>query len=90
MRGAHFGRFTVSRLPVQAPGAAATVGLRISAALMIPISEVSVPFYFDVLAFARGPATVGVFATSITQPVPSATEHQLLSLLLSRAEAHAR
>ena len=57
VRGAHFGRFTVSRLPVQAPGAAATVGLRISAALMIPISEVSVPFYFDVLAFARGPAT---------------------------------
>ena len=57
---------------------------------MIPISEVSLPFYFDVLAFARGPATVGVFATSITQPVPSATEHQLLSLLLSRAEAHAR
>jgi hypothetical protein len=88
VHGARFGRFSASSLPVPAPGASATVGVRFSSALMIPVSEVSVPIYIDLLGFARGPAQVALVAASVTQPVPSSTEHQLLSVLVSRAESH--
>jgi hypothetical protein len=53
-----------------------------------PYNEVSVPLYVDVVAFALGPAQVAMSAASITQPVPAATERQLLALLLARAKAH--
>jgi hypothetical protein len=89
VHGASFEHFRASLLPVRASGAAATIGVRFSTALRIPISEVSVPLYVDLLAFARGPAEVALIAASATQPVPATTEHQLLSLLLSRADAHA-
>jgi hypothetical protein len=84
---ARWGRVTVSKLPVHAPGTDATFGIRIVAKLNLPFSEVSVPIYFDVLGFAMGRAEVALTATSITQPVPSSTEQELLALLLSRARA---
>lgn len=85
---ARWGRVTVSRLPVSAPGATATVGIRIVAMLNLPFSEVSVPIYVDVLGFAMGRAEVALTAMSATQPVPANTEQELLGLLLSRARAH--
>jgi hypothetical protein len=86
--GAHWGRASVLPLPIPAPGADAAAGIRIGAALTIEYNEVSVPIYVDVVAFALGPAQVAMSAASITQPVPAATEHQLLALLLARAKAH--
>jgi len=88
VRDAHWGRVTITRLPVDAPGASATIGLRILVMLNFPFSEVSVPIYVDVLGFAMGPAEVALSATSVTQPVPAATERELLALLLARARAH--
>jgi hypothetical protein len=88
VREARWGRFSVSRLAVQAPGADGTIGIRVAATLTLTLSEVSVPIYFDVLGFASGPAAVALSAVSVTQPVPAATEGRLLSLLLARAEAH--
>jgi hypothetical protein len=88
VREARWGRFSVSRLPVQAPGADATIGVRVATTLTLTFSEVSVPIYFDVLGFASGPAAVAVSAVSVTQPAPAATEARLLSLLLARADAH--
>jgi hypothetical protein len=85
---ARWGHVTVSRLPVSAPGASATVGLRIVTDLNLPFSEVTIPFYVDVLGFAIGHAEVALTATSATQPVPAATEQELLALLLARARAH--
>jgi hypothetical protein len=85
---ARWGRVTVSRLPVHAPGTSATIGIRVLATLNLPFSEVSVPIYFDVLGFATGPAEVALTATSATQPVPATTEQELLALLLARARAH--
>jgi len=88
VKGAHWGRASVSPISIPAPGADAAVGIRIGAALSIEYNEVSVPLYVDVVAFALGPAEVAMSASSITQPVPAATEHQLFALLLARAKAH--
>jgi hypothetical protein len=88
VRSARWGRFTVTRLPVQAPGASATVGIRVTAMLNFPFSEISVPIYVDMVGFAVGPAEVGLSAASVTQPVPAGTEQELLALLLARAKAH--
>ena len=89
IREAHWERFTSSSLPISAPGAQATFGLRISGALDLSFSEVSVPFYFDVFGFAVGPAQVVLTTGSATQPVPHATEQEVVTLLLARAKAHA-
>jgi len=88
LREAHWGHVKVSQLPVKAPGTSATIGIRILATLNLPFSEVSVPIYVDVLGFALGRAEVALTATSATQPVPGATEQELLALLLARARAH--
>jgi hypothetical protein len=88
IKEAHWGRFTVSSLPARAPGATGTVGFRIATTLSFPVSEVSVPLYVDVLGFIIGPAEVSLSALSATQPVPPETEQRLLTLLLTRAQAH--
>jgi hypothetical protein len=88
IREAHWGHVSISRLPVDAPGTSATVGLRVLTPLELPFSEVTVPFYEDVLGFAIGRAQVVLVAASATQPVPATTEQELLSLLLARARAH--
>jgi hypothetical protein len=85
---ASWGRVTVSRLPVHAAGATATIGIRIVATLNVPFSEVSVPIYVDVLGFGMGRAEVALTAMSATQPVPATTEQELLALLLARARTH--
>jgi len=88
IREARWGHVSISRLPVDAPGTSATVGMRVLADLELPFSEVSVPFYEDVLGFAIGRAEVALVAASATQPVPATTEQELLALLLARARAH--
>jgi hypothetical protein len=84
---ARWGRVSVSRLAVHAPGATESAGLRIMVVLDVPFSEITVPVYFDVLGFAIGRVEVGVSAVSATQPVPAATEQELVSLLLARAKS---
>jgi hypothetical protein len=88
LRNAHWARVTVSKLPVKAPGATATLGIRVEAMLDIAFSEVTVPIYVDELGFAIGRAEVGLLAASATQPVPASTEQELVALLLARAKAH--
>jgi hypothetical protein len=86
---AHWGHFTLSPLPISLPGVSATLGIRATVALNIPYNEVSVPIYVDLLAFAVGHGEVELTAISLTQPVPAATESEILALLLARAKAHA-
>ncbi len=88
VREARWGHFTISKLPIDAPGASATFGIRVTVALTFPFVEVAVPIYVDVLGFSVGPAEVALSATSITQPIPAATEQELVTLLLARAKAH--
>jgi hypothetical protein len=88
IRDASWGHVSVSRLPVQAAGTSATLGIRIVANLDLTFSEVSVPIYVDVLGFAIGRAEVALTAISATQPVPATTERELLALLLARSRSH--
>lgn len=85
---AHWGNFTLSKLPLTVPGASTTLGVRATVALNIPYNEISVPIYVDMLAFAVGHGAVELTAISVTQPVPATTEQELLALLLARAKAH--
>jgi hypothetical protein len=88
IREGRWGRFSASSLPIEAPGVSGAIGFRIATTLSFPISEVSVPIYFDIFAFLVGAAEVAMTASSATQPVPQATEQRLLSLLLARAGEH--
>jgi hypothetical protein len=88
LRNAHWGRVTVLKLPVKAPGATATFGIRVVATLDLAFSEVTVPIYVDELGFAIGRAEIVLLAASATQPVPASTEQELVALLLARAKAH--
>ena len=72
---------------MRAPGADASVGLRIVITLTPPSSETQIPIYLDILGFTLGPTGVSLSAMSVVQPEPATTEQQLLSLLLRRAEA---
>jgi hypothetical protein len=87
IRDARWAHVTVTRLPVQALGAAATFGIRVVATLEIPFNEVAVPIYVDELGFAIGRAGVELSTISATQPVPTSTEQELVALLLARAKA---
>jgi hypothetical protein len=87
IREAHWGRFSVTKLPLNAPGSSETFAIRITGALHLPYSEVAVPIYIDFLSFSVGPAEVGLTASSATQPVPAATEQELVALLLARAKS---
>jgi hypothetical protein len=89
IRNAYWGPVAVYSLPVRALGSSGRIGLRIATTVNIPVSEVTVPVYVDVLGFAWGPAEIALTAMSITQPVPAGVEHQLLSVLVARARSHA-
>jgi hypothetical protein len=88
MRNAYWGPVAVYALPVQAPGSNGRIGLRIAMTVHFPASEVTLPAYVDVLGFAWGSAEITLAATSMTQPVPTSVENQLLSTLVARARSH--
>ncbi len=88
IRDARWGRFTISKLTLALPGVKVTIGIRVVATLNLAYSEVSVPIYVDLLGFADGPAEVLLSTASVTQPMPAATEQEILELLLTRARAH--
>ncbi len=88
VREARWGRFEISKIPISAPGATATLGLRVTGTLNFAYTEVSLPVYVDVLGFAVGHAGVLLSAASVTQPVPTVTEQELVALLLARTKAH--
>ena len=88
IRDARWGRFTISKLTLALPGVKVTIGIRVVATLNLAYSEVSVPIYVDLLGFADGPAEVLLSTASVTQPMPAATEQEMLELLLTRARAH--
>jgi hypothetical protein len=87
-KGVSFGHLALVSLPVQAPGADGSVGLRIVMSLIPDGTEVSIPAYVDLLVFTRGPAEISLVTISSVQPEPATTEQQLMSLLVRRATTH--
>ena len=84
----HYGPLTVSALPDPLPGVEASFGLRIVQSLLRG-GQIRHRIYHDILGFLSGPVEIELKATGFSRPVPLATEQRLLSLLYSRAEAHA-
>jgi hypothetical protein len=76
----------VSWLPTPLPSAARGFQLRVVVTVGAN-GRPRAPGFFDVLGFVSGPAEVSLSAIRAGHPVSSATEHRLLSLLYSRAEA---
>jgi hypothetical protein len=66
-----------------APGAAGSFGWRISATFTV--HRIPIPFYFDILSFAYGPAEVTLFSSGLPEPFPAKPQEQLFSLLVRRA-----
>lgn len=83
-----YGPLTVSSLPDLLPGVDGSYGLRITQSLLRG-GQVHLHIYHDVFGFLSGPAEIELTATGLSKPVPLATEKRLLSLLYSRAQAHA-
>jgi hypothetical protein len=69
-----------------APGAAGSFGWRISATFTV--HRIPIPFYFDILSFAYGPAEVTLFSSGLPEPFPAKAQEKLFSLLVTRAERH--
>jgi hypothetical protein len=85
-RAAELRHVTVSRLPVQIPGARA-YGLRVSGIGEGP-KAFHAPTHEDLLGFSIGPAEVVLTGVGIPNPVRLSTEQRLLLLLYRRASAH--
>ncbi|HEY2398573.1 MAG TPA: hypothetical protein VGH78_06235 [Solirubrobacteraceae bacterium] len=89
IQNAHWGPAAIYALPVPVPLGNSSLGLRIALTVNVPAVEVTMPAYVDVLGFARGPAEIVLATVSLTQPVPTAVEHELVSTLAARASSHA-
>lgn len=81
----HSGRMTTSLLPAPVAGIGGSFGLRVTVTLIASRTGIQFPLYIDFLGFVFGPAEISLDDFSISRPVSSATEHQLLLLLYSRA-----
>lgn len=84
--GVTFNSGTITSLPTSTAGTDGGFGIRfiISAAAQ----GVHIPFYLDVLGFAKNSTEVELEALGISKPFPAAEESHLYSLLVSRADAH--
>jgi hypothetical protein len=88
VRAVHWGGAAIYRLPLPVPAGDGAIGMRVAVTVTSNESEVTLPMYIDLLAFARGPAVVTLVAASLTQPVPSEIERLMFSTLLARASSH--
>ena len=84
--GASVGHVSVSSGSPSAPGTTGGFGLRITTT--ITLHHIKIPFYMDFFGFVYGPAEVMLRSFSLPEPLPTATEERLFSLLLQRAKAH--
>ena len=86
-RGVIVGPVAVAAGTPPAPGASASVGLRISTS--ITVKTIRIPFYLDILEFVYGPAAVSLLSSGVPVPFPASAEERLFVSLLARAKANA-
>jgi hypothetical protein len=85
-RGTSIGPVSIQSGTPPAPGAAGSFGWRIGATFTV--GRIPVPFYFDILSFAYGPAEVTLFSSGLPEPFPAKAQEHLFSLLVARASEH--
>ncbi len=83
-RGTSIGPVSIQSGTPPAPGTTGSFGWRISATF--GVGRIPVPFYFDILSFAYGPAEVTLFSSGLPEPFPAKAQENLFSLLVARAE----
>ena len=89
--GVHLGAITTTALPDVLPAGQQSFGVGVSMSASGPSGggkQANVPIFLDSFALLAGPAEVNLTLTSVSHPVPVATERHLLSLLYDRAQAH--
>lgn len=84
---ASFSRFRISMLSVPMAGTMATFALRLYTVLSAGGRHFA--YYTDALGAGIGHGEISLFATSLSRPVPTATEQRLFALLVRRANATA-
>jgi hypothetical protein len=82
--GTSIGPVSIQSGTPPAPGTAGSFGWRISSTFTV--RRIPVPFYFDILSFAYGPAEVTLFSSGLPAPFPAKAQENLFSLLVARAE----
>lgn len=87
---ARVGPVTSASLPSLLSTGQQSFGIRVSTSITTGVGgkQVSRPLYVDVFSLLAGPAEVELGVTALSHPASTATEHRLLSLLYSRAQAH--
>jgi len=80
-----FSNVAVSRIPVVATSANASLGIRVATTISGPSQ--STLMYIDILGFAVGRDAISLTAVSIAQPFPTITEQVLSMDLVNRADA---
>jgi hypothetical protein len=84
--GTSIGPVSIQSGTPPAPGTSGSFGWRISATFTV--RRIPVPFYFDILSFAYGPAEVTLFSSGLPAPFPAKAQENLFSLLVARAREH--
>jgi hypothetical protein len=81
------GRATFTWATDHIPGTQGSFAIRVILPLHLTERRIIVPVYVDILAFASGPTEITLETLGLPQPVPTATETRLLTVLLRRAES---
>ena len=84
--GITFSSGTITTLPFSSSGTDGGFGVRVT--VSATAQGLHIPFYLDVIGFAKGPTETELQTLGISQPYPAAEEARLLALLVSRATAH--
>lgn len=84
--GVTFNSGTITTLPTSTAGTDGGFGIRFI--VSASAQGVHIPFYLDVLGFAKNSTEVELEALGISKPFPATQEAHLYSLLVSRADAH--
>jgi hypothetical protein len=85
--GVTFSSGTITTLPFSSAGNDGGFAVRVTVNAVA--QGLHIPFFIDVVGFAQGPTEVELEALGISKPYPASEEARLLSLLETRAKAHA-
>lgn len=80
-----FGQAQIAPLAADAPGMGGSFGYRVTITGSAGTAGPQVTIYADVLGFARKNYEIDLNAIAAGQPIPTATEQHLFSLLATRA-----
>jgi len=85
-QGVTFSSGAITTLPFSSANTDGGFGVRVTVNAVAAGQHI--PFFIDVVGFAKGPAEVELQTLGISAPYPAAMEAKLLSILVANANAH--